>query len=111
VKITHEALPSGSYLLRGFLDGHTPGESDIDLVVVLTDKGEGVCSLVAAKGDMTDDGNLALGWKAYELGFKRIEFCALKGKPVTRWAKQVGTGPVYDFYTVDLESAIAQLDE
>lgn len=105
---TSEAIPEGSFLLRGFLGGADAANSeDIDLVVNLMNLGGGVCEVAAAIGDMTTDGNIALGLKAHELGFRILQFHALKGTKVTRWAEKVSSDDAFDYYRVDLPAAIA----
>jgi hypothetical protein len=42
-----------------------------------------------------------------ELGFKYLNFHALKGKSVTRWAEPVSNDDKFDYYTVDLDAAAA----
>lgn len=103
--LTSEVLPEGSFILRGFSDPSKAGKSDIDLVVVLKNLGAGIAEVSASKGDMTTEGNVILGLKAIELGFRRLQFHALRGTQVSRWAEYVSSDDVFDYYTVNLQQA------
>lgn len=107
--LTHEQVPEGSYVVRGFLDPNAVNEGDIDLVVFLLNLGGGICEVSAAKGTLTPEGNINLGLKAMELGFKHLQFHALKGNKVTRWATQIGSDDQFDYYTIDLYKALEEL--
>lgn len=108
--LTSEVLPEGSFILRGFLDPDTEDESDIELVVVLKNLGAGIAEVAAAKGDMTSEGNIALGLKAIELGFKALQFHVVKNTRVTRWAEYVSSDENFDYYRVDLINSEKELN-
>lgn len=106
---TSEEIPDGSFLLRGFLNGTDAANSeDIDLVVNLMNLGGGVCEVSGAIGDMTTEGNISLGLKALELGFRIIQFHTLKGKKVTHWAELISSDENFDYYRIDLQEAHAR---
>jgi hypothetical protein len=111
VIITHEALPAGSFTLRGFEIGKRVSGSDIDLVATLKNMGGGVCELSAAKGKLDAATNILIGVKAMELGFTTLLFNALSGSKVTRWAKYLRSDEAFDYYEVDLIEANRQVSE
>lgn len=100
---------SGCYIIRGFRG--EPYKTDIDLVAFLKNLGAGVCEIAAAKGDLTIEGNARIGLKVIDLGYRVLQFYALKGTSVTRWAERVGSDAVFDYYRVDLIEAMEQLNE
>jgi hypothetical protein len=109
--VTHKLIPWGSYELRVFAGEDVPDESDIETVLVLENRGDGVCEMALAHGHLYDEANVLIGLKAWELGFKVLEFSALKGKTVSRWAELVRTTDKFDFYRVDIEAAITKIGE
>jgi len=60
-------------------------------------------------GHLYNEAIILVGLKAIELGFKRVDFHALKGKKVTRWAKYLHSDDTFDYYTVDLDDAVKKL--
>ena len=105
--VLEEKIPEGSYILRGFFN--EPNETDIDLVVFLENLGAGVAEISAAKGNLTPELNVLIGLKAYDLGFRILQFHALKGTKVTRWAEYVSSDNNFDYYRIDLKEAIDKL--
>lgn len=108
MQITHREIPPGSYSLRIFPDTATPNESDIETVLILRNNGDGSCEAALAHGDLYADANVLIGLKAIELGFKTIQFHALKDKKVTRWAEKVGEDDHFNYYEIDLDAAVAR---
>ncbi len=100
MEISSESIPEGSYILRGF---YGPlNASRIDLVVFLQNLGAGICEVSAAKGSLNPEANVLIGLKAIELGFKILQFHALKGTKVSRWAEHISSDDTFDYYRVDL---------
>jgi hypothetical protein len=105
--ITATKIPNDSYEIRIFHGDDVPGESDIETVLVLRNEGDGVCEVSLAHGHLYNESIILVGLKAMELGFKYLNFHALKGKSVTRWAEPVSNDDKFDYYTVDLDAAAA----
>lgn len=105
--LTNERIPTGSYAIRLFDDGDSYGESDIQTVLVLFNLGEGICEIGLAHGHLSDEANIRVGFKAYELGFHTLNFHVLRGHKATHWANHVNSDSLFDYYTVDLPTVIA----
>jgi len=105
--ITATEIPKGSYEIRVFADDNKPGESDIETVLVLRNTGGGCCEVSLAHGNLYNEAIILIGLKAIDLGFEHLDFHALKGKTVTRWATYLHSDNTFDYYTVDLEVAEA----
>ena len=102
-------IPEGSELLRGF--NKELNASDIDLVLVLANLGGGVCEIWGAKGELSNETNIEIGLHAFLRGYRVLQFHALKGKQVSRWAELIGSDDTFDYYRVDLISAVDQLNK
>jgi hypothetical protein len=105
-----QPIPNDSYGLR-FWNREEDYLNDIELMVVLMNLGDGVAEVGLTKGDMTSEFNIALGLKAYELGFTRLRFTAVKDHKVTRWATKIRDDEDFSYYEVDLVAAVKYFEE
>lgn len=109
VRVTHEKVPEGSYLLRVFHDGDVPYESNIETVLLLRDCGDGVCEAEGAHGNLYNEANIEIGKKAYFLGFSMLTFKTLKTSRATHFAKLVREDGHYRYYEANLKELVPLL--
>jgi hypothetical protein len=99
--------PPGSVFIAG-VEG-VYGVAPLGLVLVLANIGEGVCEVWGAFGDLSDDINIKIGLVALGHMFKRMDFQAVKGSRVTRYATWIRSDELFDYYTVDLIATAERL--
>jgi hypothetical protein len=112
VQIISEKIPEGSYEVRIWKDGDDWRSDPICTVLNLkpheNEPSNAVVSM--AHGKLSNEINIMIGLEAVNLGFKHLTWYVAKGDRVSRWANFVRSDGVYDWYTVDLEEAVKQLE-
>jgi len=99
-------IPNGSHELRIFEDNHHYGD-EIDTVAVLRNLGNGEAELSLAHGHLSNEINIELGLKVYQLGYHTLYFYTRPGTKVTRWAVPVETdSPGWSKWKVNLGDAV-----
>lgn len=106
MEVTADPIPEGSSYVRVFLDDHSYSSGPIDLVAILAPVGPSHGEVWGASGRLTKDAQILLGLKAYELGFKQLDFCVISGTKVTRYADYVRSDNHFDYYTIDLAARV-----
>lgn len=104
-------IPDGSFEVAGFANGRQAvGRDDIDLSMNFLNLGNGVFEASQAFGEMSAEGNIALGLAAIEAGVKHLKFRVLRGRKVTRWATYTRSDEQFDYYSVDLQKSAELLN-
>lgn len=108
MQVVAKEIPEGSFELRFFFKEDGYQTTAIDLVLNLNRVDDKTAEVSGAFGDMSNETNIAMGFKALELGFTHLQFHVLKGqKKVTRFAQYERSDDLFDYYSVDLEAAAA----
>ena len=105
MQIEAEKIPQGSYCIRVWHDSKQY-YGDYDVVATLLPRGDGLAEVGFTMGNLTNDVNIAIGLKAYELGFKKLRICVSHGHKVSRWAIFSHSDDKFDYYNVDLVAAV-----
>lgn len=110
MKIVEFPIPPGSHELAIWIDlpdSDTDTGEPIDTVCNLHHLSQHECVVTKAKGELSDEVNVAIGLKAYAMGYKVMHFKVPAGSKVSRWSVYEKTVNGMDFYRVDLVEAVA----
>ena len=109
MRVINKPIPPGSHELAVWVD-LPPSETDtgepIDIVCNLIRVSDTECEVTKAKGNLSDDVNIALGLMAESMGYTVMRFAVAAGGPSSRWAKYEYTRYGMDYYRVDLDEAV-----
>lgn len=109
--ITTERVPDGSYAIRIFDAGDNPQTSPIKFVGLFKREADDVAELGLAMGNLSAERYILLGRTAWELGFRVLKFHMAKGKRTSRRATLVRSDACYDYYEIDLQKALRQVEQ
>jgi hypothetical protein len=109
MRVINTPIPPGSHELAVWVD-LPPSETDtgepIDIVCNLIRVSDTECEVTKAKGNLSDDVNVAIGLMAARMGYTVMRFAVAAGGTSSRWAKYEYTRYGMDYYRVDLNEAI-----
>ena len=74
-----------------------------DFVCVLKHIDDSTCEVTHAMGDLSNEVSIAIGQKAFDLGYEKLLFCRSSGGPASRWATFLRSEDGLDYYEVDLK--------
>ena len=110
MRIIATPIPHGSHELAIWPDLPDSDRHDGEPIVTVCNLhhlSQDECVVTKAHGVLSDDINVAIGLKAYSMGYKTLHFEVPHGNPVSRWAKFEKTVNGMDFHRVDLVEAVA----
>ena len=104
-------IPDGSHGVRVWV-GLSPGDVEpkgdpYQFACNLCHISDDLCEVSQAIGDLSNEVAVLIGLKAHELGYKRLTFRRSMGGLATRWATLTTRKDGMDYYTVDLDRALA----
>jgi len=102
INIHAERVPEGSYRVYIYTNGGSyEDRSPIDTVCLLSPYMDGV-QVSFAKGELSDEINLAIARKAYGMGWEALYFQVPEGGKASRHAQYHHTDDGFDHYRADL---------
>lgn len=110
MRIIESPIPPGSHELAiwpDLPDSDTDTGEPIVTVCNLHHLSQYECVVTKAHGELSDDINIAIGLKAYAMGYKVLHFKVSQGAGVSHWAVYGKTVGGMDYYRVDLCDAVA----
>jgi hypothetical protein len=109
MRVVETPIPAGSHELAiwpNLTDSDTDTGEPIVTVCNLHRLSQHECIVTKAHGELSDEINIAIGLKAYTLGYRTMHFKVAHGSPASHWAKFEKAVNGMDFYRVDLVEAI-----
>jgi len=112
MRIIRTKIPSDSHEIAVWQD-LPPGDVDtgepIDLVCNLHHLNQHECLVTKAKGVLSDEINIGIGFEAMRAGYRVMHYTVAAGSKSSRHGVYQKTVNGLDYYTVDLEEAASKL--
>lgn len=100
LSIVVKKVPADSHTFRIF-EGKF-GKTSFVISGVIEPDEFGGCEITNVQGDMSNESNELMAVTVRDIGFDYLDFKALKGSSVTRYATKIKSDDLFDYYRVQL---------